>query len=85
MVVFIGGGFERVGEPAGTGGAWIGVDVAGGVGVNVDTDVDISPLSSSSLSSFFLRPNRVSIPMTVKRVQMGSRLVSWTNIRSTHT
>ena len=80
-----GGGFERVGELGGMEGIPGAVDVAGELGVDADMDVDAPSVSSSSFSSFFLRPNRVSIPMTVKRVQMGSRLVSWTNIRSTHT
>jgi hypothetical protein len=55
------------------------------LGAEVGIDVDDSPVSSWSFSSFFFFPNRVSIPMTVKRDQMGSRLVSWTSIRSTHT
>ena len=83
--MFIGGGFERVDELAGTGPAWGGVEVAGVLGVDVDTDVDASPVLSFSFSSFFFFPNRVSIPMTVKMVQRGSRLVSSTSIRSTHT
>jgi len=83
--VLIDGGLGGVGELEEIGGAWTGVDVTGGVGTNVDIDVDTSSVSWPSFSSFFLRPNMVSIPMTVKRVQMGSRLASWTSIRSTHT
>ena len=83
--MFIGGGFESLGELAGTGAAWGGAEVGRVLGVDVDTDVDASPVLSFSFSSFFFFPNRVSIPMTVKMVQMGSRLASWTNIRSTHT
>jgi hypothetical protein len=87
MLAFIGGevGGEEggVGALAGTGGAWSGA--AGELGAEVGMDVDDSPVSSWSFSSFFFFPNRVSIPMTVKRDQMGSRLVSWTSIRSTHT
>lgn len=83
--MLIDGGLGGVGELEEIGGAWTGVDVTGGVGTNVDIDVDTSSVSWPSFSSFFLRPNMVSIPMTVKRVQMGSRLASWTSIRSTHT
>jgi len=83
--VLIDGGLGGVGELEEIGGAWTGVDMTGGVGTNVDIDVDTSSVSWPSFSSFFLRPNMVSIPMTVKRVQMGSRLASWTSIRSTHT
>ena len=83
--MLIGGGLGGVGELDEMGGAWTEVDVTGGVGSDVDTDVDASCVSWPSFSSFFLRPNMVSIPMTVKRVQMGSRLASWTSIRSTHT
>ncbi len=79
-----GGGFGGEGELAGA-EAWIGVDVAGELDVNVAVGVDACLVSPSSFSSFFFFPNRVSIPMTVKRAQMGSRLVSWTSIRSTHT
>jgi hypothetical protein len=81
----IGEGFERLGELARTGIAWGEVEVSGVLGVDVDTDVGASPVLTFSFSSFFFFPNSVSIPMTVKRVQMGSRLVSWTSIRSTHT
>ena len=83
--MLIDGGLGGVGELEEIGGAWTGVDVTGGVGTNVDIDVDTSSVSWPSFSSFFLRPNMVSIPIIVKRVQMGSRLVSWTGIRSTHT
>ena len=83
--MLIGGGLGGVGELDEMGGAWTEVDVTGGVGTDVDNDVDVSSVSWPSFSSFFLRPNMVSIPMTVKRVQMGSRLASWTSIRSTHT
>ena len=83
--MLIDGGLGGVGELEEIGGAWTGVDMTGGVGTNVDIDVDTSSVSWPSFSSFFLRPNMVSIPMTVKRVQMGSRLASWTSIRSTHT
>ncbi len=79
----VGGGEGGVGALAGTGGAWSGA--AGELGAEVGMGVDDSPVSSWSFSSFFFFPNRVSIPMTVKRDQMGSRLVSWTSIRSTHT
>ena len=65
------------------GGAWSGIDAIGGLGLDADDDVDASAVCSSSLSPFFFFPNRVSIPMTMNRVQMGSRLVSWTNICST--
>ena len=82
--MFTGGRFGGVGELARTGGARIGVDVVGELGVDVAAGVDASPASPSSFSSFFFFPNKVSIPMIVKRVQMGSRLVSWTSIRSTH-
>lgn len=81
----MGEGFERLGELAGTGLAWGGVEVSGVLGVDVDPDVEASPVLSCSFSSFFFFPNRVSIPMTMKMVQMGSRLVSWTSILSTHT
>ena len=83
--MLIGGGLGGVGELDEMGGAWTGLDVAGESGVDVDADVDAFSVVSLSFSSFFLRPNMVSIPMTVKRVQMGSRLASWTSIRSTHT
>ena len=82
--MFKGGGFGGESELAGA-GAWIGIDVAGGFDVDVAVGIDACSASPSSFSSFFFFPNRVSIPMTVKRVQMGSRLVSWTSIRSTHT
>jgi hypothetical protein len=82
--VFIGAGFGGVGEPAGTGGDWIGIDDVGKLGVDAVIVVEASPVSPSSFSSFFFFPNRVSIPMTVNKVQIGSRLVSWTSIRSTH-
>ena len=84
MEAFIGAGFGGVGEPAGTGGGWIGIDDVGELGVSVALGVDASTVSPSSFSSFFFFPNRVSIPITVKRVQIGSILVSWTSIRSTH-
>ncbi len=86
MLAFIDGelgGKGGLGVLTGTGGAWSGA--AGELGAGVDMDVDDSPVSSWSFSSFFFFPNRVSIPMRVKRDQMGSRLVSWTSIRSTHT
>jgi len=73
-----------VGELAGTGGGWIGVVVVGEFGADAAMVVEASPVSPPSFSSFFFLPNRVSIPMTVKRVQIGSGLVSWTSIRSTH-
>jgi len=82
---FTGAGFGGVGEPAGIGGGgWIGIDDVGELGVDVAMVVEASPVSPCSFSSLFFFPNRVSIPMTVKRVQIGSRLVSWTSIRSTH-
>jgi len=83
--VLIGGGLGGVGELDEMGGAWTGVDVTGGVGSDVDTGVDASCVSWPSFSSFFLRPNMVSIPIMMNRVQMGSRLVSWTGIRSAYT
>jgi len=83
--VLIDGGLGGVGELEEIGGAWTGVDVTGGVGTNVDIDVDTSSVSWPSFSSFFLRPNMVSIPIIVKRVEMGSRLANWTGIRSTYT
>src|SRR6266567_8975801 len=61
-----------------------GIDDVGELGVSVALGVDTSTVSPSSFSSFFFFPNRVSIPITVKRVQIGSILVSWTSIRSTH-
>ncbi len=82
--MFTGDGFGGVGELAGAGGAWIGVDVVGELGVSVALGVDASTVSPSSFSSFFFFPNRVSIPITVKRVQIGSIVVSWTSICSTH-
>ena len=82
--MFTGEGFGGVGELAGTGEAWIGVDVVGELGVSVALGVDASTVSPSSFSSFFFFPNRVSIPITVNRVQIGSTLVSWTSIHSTH-
>ncbi len=82
--MFTGEGFGGVGELAGTGGAWIGVDVVAELGVSVALGVDASTVPPSSFSSFFFFPNRVSITITVKRVHTGSRLVSWTSIRSTH-
>ncbi len=82
-MVLMGAGFGGVGEMAATGGGWAGVDATGGLGVEVAIGGDGSSVSLSSFSSFFFFPNRVSIPMTVKRVQIGSRLVSWTSIRST--
>jgi hypothetical protein len=51
-----------VGEPTGTEGAWTGVDVVGALGVDADADVDASSDAWPSFSSFFLRPNMVSIP-----------------------
>jgi hypothetical protein len=84
LEAFTGAGFGGIGELAGTGGGWIGVDVAGEYGADAATVVEASPVSASSFSSFFFFPNKVSIPMTVKRVQIGSRLVSSTSIRSTH-
>jgi len=86
MLAFIGGevgGEGGLGALTGTGGAWSGAP--GELGAGVGVDVDDSTVSSWSFSSFFFFPNRVSIPITVKRDQMGSRLVSWTSIRSTHT
>ena len=89
MLAFIDGGFKGVeggvgaGALVGIGRVWSGA--AGELGGEVGVGVDDSPVSSWSFSSFFFFPNRVSIPMTVKRDQMGSRLVSWTSIRSTHT
>ena len=83
--MLIDGGLGGVGELEEIGGAWTGVDVTGGVGTNVDIDVDTSSVSWPSFSSFFLRPNMVSIPIIVKRVEMGSRLANWTGIRSTYT
>jgi hypothetical protein len=81
--VFTGEGFGGVGELAETKGAWIGVDVVGEL--SGDGAVGVAAAGSpSSFSSFFFFPNRVSIPMTVNKVQIGSRLVSWTSIRSTH-
>ena len=74
--MFTGAGFEVVAELAGTGEGWVGGNVVGEVGVDVVMVEKASPVSPSSFSSFFFFPNRVSIPMTVKRVQMGSRLVS---------
>ena len=82
--MFTGEGFGRVGELAGTKGAWIGVDAVEEKGVNVALGAEASAVSPFSFSSFFFFPNRVSIPMTVNKVQIGSRLVSWTSIRSTH-
>jgi len=82
--VLIGGGLGGVGGLDEMGGAWTGVDVAGESGVDVDADVDAFSVVSLSFSSFFLRPNMVSIPIIVKRVQMGSRLASWIGIRSTY-
>jgi hypothetical protein len=55
------------GEPAGIEGAWIGVDVAGAVVIDADADIDKSSGASPSFSSFFLRPNMVSIPKIVIR------------------
>jgi hypothetical protein len=81
----VGGGEEEgvgAGPLAGTGGAWSGA--AGELGAGVGMGVEDSSVSSWSFSSFFFFPNRVSIPMTVKRDQMGSRLVSRTSIHSTH-
>ena len=83
--MLIGGWLGGVGELDEMGGAWTGVDVTGGVGTDVDNDVDVSSVSWPSFSSFFLRPNMVSIPIMMNRVQMGSRLVSWTGIRSAYT
>ena len=86
MLAFIGGevggegGLEAL---TGTGRAWSGAP--GELGAEVGMDIDDSTISSWSFSSFFFFPNRVSIPMRVKRDQMGSILVSWTSIRSTHT
>jgi hypothetical protein len=88
MLAFIGGevgggeGGVGAGALAGTGGAWSGA--AGELGAGVGMGVEDSSVSSWSFSSFFFFPNRVSIPMTVKRDQMGSRLVSRTSIHSTH-
>ncbi len=85
MLAFIGGGFGGVGAGAlwGTRGAWKGA--AGELGVEVGKDVDTSPVSSSSFPSFFLRPNMVSIPIIAKKVQMESRLATWSSNRSTRT
>ena len=86
MLAFTGvgfGGVEGAVALMGTGGPW-GVSYgAGEAGVDVDMDDDFVPVSSSFPSFFFL-PNSVSIPMTMKKVQIGFRLVSWTSIRSTH-
>ncbi len=82
--MFTGEGFGGVGGLVATGGAWIGVDVVGELSVDAAMVVEASPVSPSSFSSFFFFPNRVSIPMTVNKVEIGSRLVSWTSIRSTH-
>ena len=79
----VGGGEGEVGALTGTGEAWSGA--ARELDAEVGMDIDDSPVSSWSFSSFFFFPNRVSIPMTMKRDQMGSTLVSWTSIHSTHT
>jgi hypothetical protein len=87
VLAFIGvgvGGVEGAGALAGRGGAWGAVYGAGELGVDVDMDDDPAPVSSSFPSFFFL-PNNVSIPMTMKKVQIEFRLVSWTSIRSTRT
>jgi hypothetical protein len=76
------GGVEEEGALAGTGGAWGVVYGAGEPGVDVDMNDDPAPVSSSFPSFFFL-PNNVSIPMTMKKVQIEFRLVSWTSISST--
>ena len=55
--MLIGGWLGGVGELDEMGGAWTGVDVTGGVGTDVDNDVDLSSVSWPSFSSFFLRPN----------------------------
>jgi hypothetical protein len=78
------GGIEGAGALRETGGVW-GVSYgAGEPGVDVDRDDDTAPVSSSFPSFFFL-PNNVSIPTTMKKVQIEFRLVSWTSIRSTRT
>jgi len=60
------------------GGGWIGVDVVWRVGSRRGHGVE--PLQFLRFVSSFFSSRQVSIPMTVKRVQIGSRLVSWTSI-----